>query len=96
MKTYSDSTLFDWNKKELIEYIHMLQDNYQAVITANENQANYMTKVWKELENIAPPCPPKGVVREFDNKAVVMCYDTFREYHDIAVREAIRNNPNIL
>lgn len=95
MKTYSDSTFQSWNKKELIEYIRMVESNYHMAVVANERQADFMISMWKDMEDIAPPCPPRGVVREFDNGAVVMSYDTYSEYNDIAVREAIRNNPNI-
>lgn len=41
-KTYKDSTLMTWGKAELIEYIRLLEHNYDIAIQFNENQAHYI------------------------------------------------------
>lgn len=45
MKTYADSTLCNMKKSELIEYIRILENNYNAAVWFNDNQARYIERL---------------------------------------------------
>lgn len=47
-RKYSDSVLRRMSKDELIELVHMLEDNYDALMACNINQANVMDEMLKE------------------------------------------------
>ena len=42
IKPKADSTLYNMKKSELIEYIRCLENNYNAAVWFNENQARYI------------------------------------------------------
>lgn len=44
-RIYSDSTLKQWKKDELIRYIRLLEDNYYEALEFNERQAQRMQKI---------------------------------------------------
>lgn len=45
IKPKADSTLYNMKKSELIEYIRCLENNYNAAVWFNENQAQYIEKL---------------------------------------------------
>ena len=42
IKPKADTTLYNMKKGELIEYIRCLENNYNAAVWFNENQARYI------------------------------------------------------
>lgn len=53
IKPKADSTLYNMRKSELIEYIRCLENNYNAAVWFNENQARYVEQLLKEDEHEA-------------------------------------------
>lgn len=49
-KKYSDATMMAWNKAKLIEYIRMLEKNYDHAVIFNEQQARNVEKMLRERE----------------------------------------------
>ena len=47
-KTYSDATLKAMRKSELIEYIRILEKNYDDAVFFNEQQARNVEKMLKD------------------------------------------------
>lgn len=47
-KKYADSTLMAWSKSKLIEYIRMLERDYDDAVIFNELQARNVEKMLKE------------------------------------------------
>lgn len=48
IKTRANSTLYGMTKAELIEYIRILEHNYNAAVCFNENQARFVEKLLKD------------------------------------------------
>ncbi len=48
IKPKADSTLYNMKKRELIEYIRCLENNYNAAVWFNENQARYVEQLLKD------------------------------------------------
>lgn len=48
IKPKADSTLYNMKKSELIEYIRCLENNYNAAVWFNENQARYIESLGLE------------------------------------------------
>lgn len=46
IKPLADSTLYNMKKTELIEYIRVLEHNYNAAVWFNENQAKYIERMY--------------------------------------------------
>ena len=40
VKTYATSTMMSWSKAELIEHIRILEHNYMAMLSLNQQQAS--------------------------------------------------------
>ena len=52
---YSRSTMRQWTKEQLIEYIEMLEDNEQAVFDTIQQQAENFAKMLERIKNYKPP-----------------------------------------
>ena len=51
-KTYSDSTLMNMRKADLLEYIRTLEHNYDVAIQFNEQQASNCEKLLKDVRPV--------------------------------------------
>lgn len=48
-RQYSDSTLMKWTKRELIDMIRILEDNYEAAMNFNARQCENFTALLDDL-----------------------------------------------
>lgn len=52
---FKESTMKQWTKEQLIDYIEMLEDNEQAVFDTIQQQAENFAKMLERIKNYQPP-----------------------------------------
>lgn len=52
IKPLATSTLMAMKKKDLVEYVRMLEHNYNVAVTFNNRQAEYMEKLFKDNHDL--------------------------------------------
>lgn len=72
IKPKADSTLNNMRKADLIEYIRCLENNYNAAVWFNENQARYIERLGLDPESLRKKGECKFCSKE-DNGA--LCWD---------------------
>lgn len=100
-KLYSDSTLKNMNKDELIDYIHTLHRNYKATDISCNSAMNYAISLQNEIERLKDNPPLKfEELKEnmwvWDSKYNEWCYICFisgkyphRKYIDNCISDGI-------